>query len=74
MCQASTVNTDACISRTTPQNRRTDIATADPGAVCTKGAEHSYPASMGATGGKMVWVKPMEGGKSRNEGIRYKES
>jgi len=68
MCQASTVNTDACISRSTPQTRRTDIAMADPGVVCTKGAECSYPASMGATGGKMVWVKSAEG-RSQGMGV-----
>jgi len=41
---------------------------ADPGVVCTKGAECSYPASMGATGGKMVWVKSAEG-RSQGMGV-----
>ena len=43
------------------------IARALPGAVCTKGAELSSPTGMGATGGKVVRVKPVEG--SQGSGV-----
>ena len=36
------------------------VARALPRAVCAKGTELSSPASVGATGGKMVCVKPMQ--------------
>ena len=46
------------------------VARALPRAVCAKGTELSSPASVGATGGKMVWVKPVESGKRKEWRVR----
>lgn len=47
------------------------MATADPGAICTKGAERSYPASMERLGAK--WSRSnLRRGEVKEWG--YKES